>query len=82
MSVETTPSRRVKDHDWGAEPILEPPTCPYGHTELAFVDGGTERRVPLVGEGIDYQRFSCPNCGLAARDERESSDERWSRAGV
>lgn len=37
---------------------------------------------PLVGEEIEYQRFSCPSCGQAARYERTEGDEDWSRAGV
>lgn len=64
------------------EPALDAPACTRCEIDMEFVTGGTEKSAPIVGSEIEYQQFSCPECGQAARFERADPEEEWSRTGL
>ena len=62
------------------DPVTSPPTCSTCEIEMEFRGEGTTKTVPIVGQEVEFQQFSCPECGQGARYERGGPDEEWSRA--
>ena len=64
------------------DPITEPPTCSGCRIEMEFRGEGTTKTVPIIGQEVEFQQYSCPECGQGVRFERSESDEEWSRPTV
>lgn len=62
-----------------SDPITDPPTCSGCEIEMELRAEGTMKTLPIVGTEIEYQEFSCPECGQGTRFERTDPDEEWSR---
>lgn len=59
--------------------VTDPPTCSTCEIEMEFRGEGSTKTIPIVGQEVEFQQFSCPECGQGARFERRSSQEEWSR---
>ncbi|SEW25736.1 hypothetical protein [Natrinema salifodinae] len=61
------------------DPITDPPACSGCGTEMELAAEGTMKTVPVIGDEVEFQQFSCPRCGQGTRFERSGPDDEWSR---
>lgn len=57
---------------------VEPVECDCG-AEMLLRSEGTERSIPVGGDGVWFRGYVCPECGEGRRFEWDETATEWTR---